>query len=119
VAVLIDQHVHGPDAVYVDFFGRPAATTSAIAALALRTGARVLPCYLLPAGGGRYRAVYEPAVEPPASDTPDAIQEFTQRFTNVLESVIRRRPDLWLWMHRRWRDDGEQKGMFPAERVDS
>jgi KDO2-lipid IV(A) lauroyltransferase len=104
IALLIDQHLHTPDAVYVDFFSRPAATTSALAALALRTGAPVIPVFALPLPGGRYRFVYEHPVEPPAADSPDAIREFTQRCTDVLEMYVRRHPELWLWMHRRWRD---------------
>jgi KDO2-lipid IV(A) lauroyltransferase len=103
VAILIDQHLHTPDAVYVDFFRRPAATTSALAALALRTGAPVIPVFALPLPHGRYRLVYEHAVDPPRADTPDAVREFTQRCTDVLEMYVRRHPELWLWMHRRWR----------------
>jgi Kdo2-lipid IVA lauroyltransferase/acyltransferase len=103
VAILIDQHIIGADAVYVDFFERPAATTSAVAALALRTGAPVVPVFALPLGRGRYRLIYEHPVEPPAADNEDAIREFTQRCTDVLEMYVRRHPDLWLWMHRRWR----------------
>ncbi len=116
VAILIDQHIQTADAVYVDFFNRPAATTSALAALALRTGAPVVPVFALPQPGGRFRMVYEHAVAPPARDDPDAIRAFTQRCTDVLEMYVRRYPDLWLWMHRRWRDvDGaaKVKGMFP------
>jgi KDO2-lipid IV(A) lauroyltransferase len=104
VALLIDQHLHTPDAVYVDFFRRPAATTSALAALALRTGAPVIPVFALPLPRGRYRLVYEHPVDPPQADTPDAVREFTQRCTDVLEMYVRRHPELWLWMHRRWRD---------------
>jgi Kdo2-lipid IVA lauroyltransferase/acyltransferase len=104
VALLIDQHLHTPDAVYVDFFRRPAATTSALAALALRTGAPVIPVFALPLPRGRYRLVYEHPVDPPHADTPDAVLEFTQRCTDVLEMYVRRHPELWLWMHRRWRD---------------
>jgi len=59
IAVLIDQHIQTADAVYVDFFNRPAATTSAVAALALRTGAPVIPVFALPLPGGRFRMVYE------------------------------------------------------------
>lgn len=105
VAILIDQHLHTPDAVNVDFFSRPAATTNALAALAMRTGAPVIPAFALPLPGGRYRLVYEHAVEPPPTDSPDAVREFTQRCTDVLEMYIRRHPELWLWMHRRWRAD--------------
>jgi KDO2-lipid IV(A) lauroyltransferase len=104
VALLIDQHLHSSDAVYVDFFDRPAATTSALAALALRTGAPVIPVFALPLPRGRYRFVYERPVPPPREDSPDAIREFTQRCTDVLEMYVRRDPALWLWMHRRWRD---------------
>jgi Kdo2-lipid IVA lauroyltransferase/acyltransferase len=103
VALLIDQHLHSSDAVYVDFFHRPAATTSALAALALRTGAPVIPVFALPLPRGRYRFVYESPVPPPSEDSPDAIREFTQRCTDVLEMYVRRDPSMWLWMHRRWR----------------
>jgi KDO2-lipid IV(A) lauroyltransferase len=118
VAVLIDQHIMSPDAIYVDFFERPAATTPAIAALALRTGAPVVPVFALPLGGGRYRMIYEHPVEPPNADAEGAVRDFTQRCTDVLEMYVRRHPDLWLWMHRRWRDEGRPGeavlGMFPS-----
>ena len=115
VAMLIDQHMHSPDAIWVNFFRRPAATTSTLAALALRTGAAVIPVFALPLPGGRYRFVYESPVDPPQGDGPEAIREFTQRCTDVLEMHVRKHPDLWLWMHRRWRDAPipETPGMFP------
>ncbi|HVP70632.1 MAG TPA: lysophospholipid acyltransferase family protein, partial [Gemmatimonadaceae bacterium] len=115
VALLIDQHIH-TDAVNVDFFNRPAATTSALAAIALRTGAPVFPVFALPLPGGRFRMVYEHAVDPPPAGDPDALRDFTQRCTDVLEMYVRRYPGLWLWMHRRWRDvePATEKGMFPA-----
>ena len=117
VAVLIDQHMLSADAVYVDFFNRPAATTSALAALALKTGAPVVPVFALPLPGGRFRMVYEHPVQPPPADDADAILAFTQRCTDILEMYVRRYPELWLWMHRRWRDvpNAERVGpMFPA-----
>ncbi len=103
VGLLIDQHLHGPDAVVVDFFGRPAATTSALAAIALRTGAPVVPMFALPAKGRGYRIICEHPVEPPAADAADRVREFTQRCTDVLEMYVRRHPHLWLWVHRRWK----------------
>lgn len=116
VAILIDQHLHS-DAVTVDFFGRPAATTAALAALALRTGAAVIPAFTIPLPGGRYRLVYERPVPPPDADTPDAIRVFTQRCTDVLEMWVRRYPHLWLWMHRRWRTLPESGKAPVAARV--
>ena len=55
VAILIDQHTHDPDALTVEFFNRRAATTSTLAALALRTGAPVIPVLRISTGSGRYR----------------------------------------------------------------
>ncbi len=118
IAMLIDQHIQMPDAVYVDFFDRPAATTLALAVMAQRTGAPVIPVFALPTSAGRYRLIYEHPVAPPVEDTPEAVRAFTQRCTDVLEMYVRRYPHLWLWMHRRWRPaDGEPRGepgMFPA-----
>ena len=102
VAIMIDQHMEDRSAVAVDFFNRPAATTSAVAALSLRTGAPILPVFALPLPGGRYRMIYETPVEVPAADDPDPIRTYTQRCTDVLEMYVRRYPDQWLWMHRRW-----------------
>lgn len=117
VAILIDQHIQPVDAVTVTFFGRPASTTSAVASLALRTGATVIPVFGLPMPDGRYRMVYEHPVEPPLPDALDPVTEFTQRCTDVLEMYVRRHPNLWLWMHRRWREDvtGPEPvgGMYP------
>jgi KDO2-lipid IV(A) lauroyltransferase len=115
VALLIDQHMHSPDAIWVSFFRRPAATTSTLAAIALRTGAAVIPVFAHPLPGGRYKFVYESPVEPPEDDHPEAIRDFTQRCTDVLEMHVRKHPELWLWMHRRWRDAPipDTPGMFP------
>ena len=105
VAVLIDQHILTADAVKVDFLGRPAATTSAVAVLAMRTGAAVIPAFSLPLNDGRYRLIYEPPLALPTEETPDAVRDLTQRCTKVLEKYVRAHPERWLWMHRRWRDD--------------
>lgn len=115
VAMLIDQHMHGADTVIVDFFGRPARTTSALAALALRTGAPLIPAFAIPQGHGRCKLVYEPAVELPPPGTADPVVALTQRCTDVLEMHVRQSPHLWLWMHRRWRTAApSEAGMFPA-----
>ncbi len=116
VGMLIDQHIQPANAVMVDFFNRPAATTAAAATLAIRTGAPLVPIFALPLPGGRVRLVYEHPVPLPPPDTAEPVRELTQRLTDVLEMYVRRHPDLWLWMHRRWRDGSEsgEPGMFPA-----
>jgi KDO2-lipid IV(A) lauroyltransferase len=111
VAIPIDQHIQGANAVTVEFFDRPASTTSALAMLALRTGAPVIPAFALPLPGGRYRMIYEHPVELPPPGSPDPVRELTQRCSDVLEMYVRRHPHLWLWMHRRWRE-------APAKAVD-
>jgi KDO2-lipid IV(A) lauroyltransferase len=116
VGILIDQHIQSRDAIHVDFFNRPAATTAVVATLAMRTGAPVVPLFALPLGHGRYRMIYEPPVEPP-KEGPDALREFTQRCTDVLEMYVRRHPHLWLWMHRRWRDPGPEQAVTLAEEI--
>jgi Kdo2-lipid IVA lauroyltransferase/acyltransferase len=117
VAILIDQHIQPPDAVTVNFFDRPASTTLALAMLARRTGAAVIPVFAMSTAPGRYRMVFEHPVDPPQDDSPEAILDFTQRCTDVLEMYVRRHPELWLWMHRRWRDedgiDATGPGVFP------
>jgi hypothetical protein len=57
----------------------------------------------LPLPGGRYRFVYGPPVAPPRDESPEALLDFTQRCTDVIEAYVRKYPELWLWMHRRWR----------------
>ena len=115
MALLIDQHMHSPDAIWVNFFQRPAATTSTLAALALRTGA-VGDSGVRAAAAGRPLSLrLRSAGRAAGGDGPDAIREFTQRCTDVLEMHVRTHPELWLWMHRRWRDapTPETPGMFP------
>jgi KDO2-lipid IV(A) lauroyltransferase len=122
VATMIDQHIQPVDAVTVEFFNQPAATTSALATLALRTGAPVIPVFAVPLAGGRYRMIYEHPVELPPADSPNPVRDLTQRCTDVLEMYVRRHPQLWLWMHRRWRqpeaDAADVPGMFPAAKTE-
>jgi KDO2-lipid IV(A) lauroyltransferase len=118
VAVPIDQHIQGTNAVRVDFFDRQASTTSAVAMLALRTGAPLIGAFALPLAGGRYRMIYEHPVELPPPGSPDPVRELSQRCSDVLEMYVRRHPHLWLWMHRRWRDlpsgaSEDVREMFP------
>jgi len=121
VAMLIDQHIH-TDAVMVSFFNRPVMTTSALASLALRTGAALVPAFALPGEHGRIRLIYEDAVKLPNESSADPVLDLTQRCTDVLEMYVRKYPHLWLWMHRRWRDQSPvaepARGMFPAAAAD-
>ncbi|MFQ5579773.1 MAG: lysophospholipid acyltransferase family protein [Nitrospiria bacterium] len=103
VGFLLDQNTARDEAVFVDYFGRKAATHKGLAVLALRTGAPVVPVFFVRTKDGP-RIMVEKALELTRSgmlkrDVFDA----TARFTRKIESVVRRYPDHWLWVHRRWK----------------
>lgn len=105
VGVLMDTNMTPPQGVFVDFFGRPACTASGIARIALRTGAAVIPGFLLWEPDEKKYVLYflpELTLEKTGDDEQDAITN-TQLFTKTLENVIRRYPEQWLWVHRRWK----------------
>jgi Kdo2-lipid IVA lauroyltransferase/acyltransferase len=104
VAILIDQNVQDGDGVFVDYFGRPAATTTVAAALALKTGCALIPSHTELGADGRYTLTYEPALAWTASGDRDGdVRALTQRLTTAIEAWVRRRPEQWLWLHRRWK----------------
>ena len=113
VAILIDLNVlHSSGPVFVDFFGRPAATTPALAAFHLKTGAPIVPMFCEPLPRGRYRMTYEePLVFERTADHEADVLKITQTCTNMIERRIRKRPELWFWVHKRWntRPDGESR----------
>jgi len=104
VIILIDQNVLRIQAVFVDFFGKPAGTTPALAAFHLRTGAPIVPVFCYPERGGRYRIKIFPAVElePEGRNEADVLK-ITQTCTKIIESQIRQFPECWLWFHERWK----------------
>jgi KDO2-lipid IV(A) lauroyltransferase len=104
LAILVDQNVSREEGVFVDFFGRPAATTPALALLHLKTGAPLLPVFAEPAPGGGGRFEVGPPLEVERTgDREQDVLRITQAATRVLEDRIRRAPEYWLWMHRRWK----------------
>ena len=104
VGILIDQNMAWYEGVFVEYFGRPACTTNGLALLALHTGAPVLPGYIARLPDGRYRLVIGPEVEVTRTGNRDAdVLVNTQRFTKVIEEVVRQYPDQWFWVHQRWK----------------
>lgn len=104
VAILVDQNVQEGDGIFVDFFGRPAATTTVAAALAVKTGCPLVPVRAVALPDGRYRAICDPPIEwTPSGDRTRDIARLTQRMTTIIEGWIREQPEQWLWMHRRWK----------------
>jgi Kdo2-lipid IVA lauroyltransferase/acyltransferase len=104
VAILVDQNVQEQDGIFVDFFGRPAATTTVAAALAVKTGCALVPVHCEALPDGRYRFVYGRPLEwTTTGNRLDDIARLTQELTTVIEGWVRARPEQWLWMHRRWK----------------
>jgi len=108
VAILIDQNVIAREGVFVPFFGRMAATSPALALFQLKTGAPVVPVFVWPEAGGRYRVELEPPIlaeefRVEGDDREEMVRRATARYTEVTEAAIRRDPAAWLWMHNRWR----------------
>ena len=105
VGILMDQHVSEREGVVVPFFGRPASTASAPALIALRSGAAVLPVGITrQAGRRRYRI--QVGAEIPVRRSGDVkadLVENTARFTAAIEAMIRKQPEQWFWVHRRWK----------------
>jgi KDO2-lipid IV(A) lauroyltransferase len=105
VGILMDQNVQEKDGVFVPLFGREACTASGPAVLALKTGARVVPGFLIPADRkGHYYIRFDPAIEIQVSGDRQAdVVNNTAVFNRYIEAVIREYPHCWLWGHRRFR----------------
>jgi len=104
VAILVDQDIRGTPQVFVPFFGKPAATTSTMGELAVRTGAAVVPVVSFPRPDGGYRIVYQPEIEIPSAGThEERAYAVTERATAIVEGWVREDPASWLWLHKRWK----------------
>ena len=105
VGILMDTNMTPPQGIFVDFFGIPACTASGLARIALRTDAAVVPGFTIwdPALR-KYRLRFDPALELIRSGDLEAdIAANTQLFTRVIEDYVRKYPEQWLWVHRRWK----------------
>lgn len=97
----VDTSVNG---VFVDFFGRAAYTPYSPIAFALKTGAAILPTFIIRQPDGTHQAIIEPPLTLERCD--DKEKELvinTQKYTKIIESYIRKYPEQWIWMHKRWK----------------
>ena len=106
VGILADQNTMPEEGVFVNFFGKSACTTTGLARVALHTGAAVVPGYAYwDESIQKYRLRFEPPVELiRTGDIERDVFENTQRFTKVIEEIIRKHPDQWVWIHQRWKN---------------
>jgi KDO2-lipid IV(A) lauroyltransferase len=105
IGILADQNTMPGEGAFVDFFGTPACTTTGIARVALHTDAAVVPGYAYwDENLRKYRLRFEPPVElVRTGDTERDILENTRRFTKVIEEIVRKYPEQWVWIHARWK----------------
>lgn len=112
LGILADLNAQLHDGVFVDFFGTPAATTTSIAKLALKTNPVILPAFAVWEEEKQKYVVY---IEPPieyekTGDNKADILDITQKITKSVEKFVRKYPEQWLWIHKRWntRPPGEK-----------
>ncbi|MFO7536240.1 MAG: lysophospholipid acyltransferase family protein [Kiritimatiellia bacterium] len=101
VALLMDQNTRlSEGGVFVRFFGKPVTMSSAAALLSVRTGAPIVPVFSLTLPDGSYRGYVGPVLRPGADGNA---MELNQRIADSFEAEIRKHPEQWLWMYRRWK----------------
>ena len=113
VGFLLDQNVQDREAIYASFFGREAATSPIVAALAIQTGAPIVAGFMLPTNqAGHYKMrFYSPLRANPGADKEREVLRLTLAINERIEEVIREFPHCWLWGHRRFRTQAD--GMNP------
>lgn len=107
VAIVIDQDAR-ESGVFVPFFGRPASTTPTLAVLAVKTRVPVLPVFCVAHADHTYTVHFgAPLSVRTDADRNEEVLRFTARCTQIVEEWVRRHPEQWLWMHRRWKTPQE------------
>lgn len=116
VGFMLDQNRPSTQGVFVDFFGRSASTTPGLAFMSAQTGAPVVPVFMRRTPEGRHVLEARPQIEPPPDRKEETILAHTAAYTKIIEDEIRRYPEQWLWLHRRWksRPEGESESAPPV-----
>jgi len=103
VFIPMDQNF-GTAGVYVDFFGKKAATATGPVIFAERTGAAILPCFIIRQNNDRHKIIFEPPLKwETGKSHNETVLINVQNITNVIEAYIRKYPEEWGWIHRRWK----------------
>ena len=110
VGFVLDQHMGRPFGVQTQFFGRPAGTAYGLALFQMKTERPVIPVYNYLSNDGKIHIVAEAPFEyrPELADKEreQTLVELTQSYTDKIEEIVRRYPDQWMWIHRRWKWKG-------------
>ncbi len=115
LGLMVDQNTGG--GIFVDYFGRKAATAIGAATLARRCGVELVPAFIRWQDGARHHLVIEAPLKTDAEDNDSAVADLTAKVTARAEKWVRSYPEQWLWLHRRWktRPPDEEAGSPKAE----
>jgi len=106
----VDQNFGSGGGVYVNFFGQKAATATGPAVFAMRTGAVILPMFIIRQKGDMHKIIIEPPITlEERDDEKEAITATMVKITELIEWYIRQYPHEWAWMHRRWKSRPSEK----------
>jgi len=110
VALMIDQNVLRQQAVFVDFFGKKAATTPGLAAFFLRTKSPIIPIFCYPTLSHAYSIkIFSPLSITLGGNYNQEVLKITQICTKIIETQIRKNPEYWFWFHNRWKTRPEEE----------
>ncbi len=115
ITILLDQNVTHREGFFVDFFGTPACTNKGPALLALASGAPIVPIFIRRTARGHRVEAFKEIEYGQTGDRERDAEEVTRRCTKFIEEMIRRHPEEWFWVHRRWKTRPEPgKGLETA-----
>ena len=104
VGILLDLNTKWEQGVFVDFLGRPSCTNKGLALIALKMDTPVMPVFSVREEDGLYHILIGEEVKLiRTGDRTIDIEENTALFTRIIEAQVKRYPDQWLWIHRRWK----------------
>ena len=118
---LVDHNCRREEAVFLPFLGREAAVNIGPALLALRAKALVWPAFLVREPSGKFRLVFEAPLDTQSisGDRPEKVEAIARFYTQAVERMVRRYPEQWFWMHRRWKTRPEGEGAHETRGGDS
>jgi len=111
LGVLADQDSSRVKGAFVNFFGKLARTPTGPAVLHLKLGSPLVPMFILRNENEKYKIMVKPELKfQPRGDKNKDIADLAQKYTEVLEEIIRQYPSQWLWMHERWKSRPASSG---------
>jgi len=109
LGLLVDQNTSENEGILVDFFGKPVRHTPSAAILARRFDALIIPAFITTEDHHHYEITfYEPIITKKSEDKERDIFESVQEQARITEEIIRKKPEEWFWLHKRWKNKFEE-----------